>query len=545
MKKNLFFLAIALLFSLVGHAACAGQSEIYLPEPGTTLLGESCRFFWKDTGVPGTEYGLRVETEPNTGNIYHSGPLQAGFTNADVAGLPTNGETVHVILTYRIGSLMPITAYYTFTAANYTREPIILDPDPGSRISGDSALFSWALNGAECWSYTITAGTRYGADDLYNSGEIHMGQILADGPFDYDPHYRWRFTHLLTGLPMDNSTVYIRLYYGVMPTPFGNFPLFVECEYTSAGLPAIIFPPPKSRLWSDTITFVWMNNGEMVDAWELVVGTNLGHRDVYESGWLGSDEITHTVPWLPANGGAIYVRLWYKIGDELFYQKYTYTASGHGGFDASEIGDFDDWDTVNAWGDSNNQWFATEWDTGLGGTTPCYTSFGVSGKLHSAIYKPNGKKIEYDNFEYSTKFVRYGHYTALSGLIFRGSPSADDSTASNLGWDSGYGFFITRDGHYYIMKIVNGELTSLVDPPLQQSAAIQQGTAWNKLSIRAVGPRMEFYINDDMVATVIDYDYARGRVGLGLTGGGHLNVLYVGWAGLEPIYHNPNHGSIL
>jgi len=94
------------------------------------------------------------------------------------------------------------------------------------------------------------------------------------------------------------------------------------------------------------------------------------------------------------------------------------------------------------------------------------------------------------------------------GLWFRGTNSNE------------YGFAITRNGWYTIVKWTNGQWGTL--GTWTSSGAITTGA--NVLKVVCNGPNMSFFINGTMATAVSDASYASGSVALWV--GGQQTVLF-------------------
>jgi hypothetical protein len=75
-----------------------------------------------------------------------------------------------------------------------------------------------------------------------------------------------------------------------------------------------------------------------------------------------------------------------------------------------------------------------------------------------------------------------------------------------------YGFSISSDGFYTFYKLVDNEIFEII--PWQQNEIIKTGAQDNTIRVEAVGPDFSFYINDKLVDTAIDSEFAEGDIGL-------------------------------
>ncbi len=73
---------------------------------------------------------------------------------------------------------------------------------------------------------------------------------------------------------------------------------------------------------------------------------------------------------------------------------------------------------------------------------------------------------------------------------------------------------ISSDGYYGIGKYKDNKLTLVSSEQMQSSDAIHQGTAANHLRVDCVGTTLTLYANGVQLASVEDYDFHAGSVGL-------------------------------
>jgi len=92
-----------------------------------------------------------------------------------------------------------------------------------------------------------------------------------------------------------------------------------------------------------------------------------------------------------------------------------------------------------------------------------------------------------------------GHF----GVVCRFRPPADF-----------YYFAITDDGYYGILRVEDGEPTSLTGSGFPSSTAIVTDGAVNTLRAVCWGSDLSMTINGELVATVVDERFRRGDVGL-------------------------------
>ena len=251
------------------------------PAPNTTLSSSEQTFSWTSVA----EAWLYVGTTLGANDIHDSGGLGSA-TNYTIANLPLDSSTIYVRLWYRniagTGSWKKLDAQYT---AGQIVGPVFTTPAPNTTL-GASQTFIWT-EVAEAWLYV---GTSPGASDIHDSGNLGSASSEA-----------------VSNLPLDASTIYVRLWYRDVPSqgPWKT----IDVQYTADtpnGAP-ILSPAANATFSSDTETFSWTPVGQV----QLYVGTEFGKRNLYDSGSVaGISSIT--VPDLPTDGSTIYVRLWYR-----------------------------------------------------------------------------------------------------------------------------------------------------------------------------------------------------------------------------------------
>lgn len=167
--------------------------EITSPAPGSTLSGTNQNFNWTANDISVSEWWVYAGSSAGAFDYYNSGTL--GTANSViVTGLPTDGSTVYLTLWYKQGSWKHVDATYTAALANAL--PAITAPTAGSTLSGSSQTFSWLANGTNVTQWWLYAGSTVGANDYYDSGSLGTAGSAN-----------------VTGLPTDESTVHIRLWY--------------------------------------------------------------------------------------------------------------------------------------------------------------------------------------------------------------------------------------------------------------------------------------------------------------------------------------------
>jgi hypothetical protein len=164
------------------------------PTPGTTLAGASVTFNWS-AGSGVAERFFAVGTAMGASDIY--GAYQGSATSHTVTNLPTNGSTVYVRLMSYIAGMWVINDYtYTASGAGGGGGPPaksnITSPAPGSMLSGSSITFTWDAGSGITERY-LMVGTTMGGSNIYAA---YQGAAMS---------------HMVTGVPTNGSTLYVRL----------------------------------------------------------------------------------------------------------------------------------------------------------------------------------------------------------------------------------------------------------------------------------------------------------------------------------------------
>jgi len=272
------------------------------PMPGTQLGGPDPVFAWTGNGLAVDEWQLDLGSSSGANDLYQSGPLAGAVTSHAVIGLPTDGRPIWARLRYTIG-VATDEVVATYTAAQL---PEITSPAPGSTLASDSAAFQWVDNGASVTDWQLLVGTAQGGTDLFNSGVLPAGTD----------------SQTVTGLPLDGSTLWVRLRYRIDGTWSQR-----DVSYTT-DRQAQITAPTDHQLTADSATFQWTANGLNISQWRLEIGSDPGTNDIYQSGVLSGATLSQTVTGLPVDGRLLRVRLSYKRHFTWLTADTTYRALG-------------------------------------------------------------------------------------------------------------------------------------------------------------------------------------------------------------------------
>jgi hypothetical protein len=198
-----------------------------------------------------------------------------------------------------LGYATPASAALAVTPAAMTT------PANGSTFTGENVTFTWAVSSPAATVYYLYFGTAPGKYDL---GAISLGPVVT-----YDK----------THLPINGSTVYVRLYSFINGVMYYN-----DYSYFSATIAArraaITSPANNSVFTTESVAFTWIASIPSASVYTLSFGSAQGLKDLgsYSSTTAGS--YTHR---LPTNALPVWVRLSWLTGGVTYYDDYSYTAA--------------------------------------------------------------------------------------------------------------------------------------------------------------------------------------------------------------------------
>jgi hypothetical protein len=173
--------------------------------------------------------------------------------------------------------------------------PSLVLPACNSTLSGDTADFSWDDNGWQIEDWSLTVGRTPGTGDIFKTPNGAYG----------DPNVT---SQHVTNLPTDGSAVIATLAF--KPAVLGRF-LTTSCLLSSAGPQRPIFTAPTCGgvLTGATHEFMWDPRQEVVDGWQVVVGTQPGRSDLFDSKTLPSTTTHVDATGLTRDGRTLYAEL--------------------------------------------------------------------------------------------------------------------------------------------------------------------------------------------------------------------------------------------
>ena len=156
--------------------------------------------------------------------------------------------------------------------------------------------------------------------------------------------------------------------------------------------------------------------------------------------------------------------------------------------------DFNFGEAPNWMDDGSGTWSIEDFVLKMTGSTP------ASSTVRYSYYDE-----DFDDFSFQVEVMRtQGSLISSHGMTFRG-----DGTNDNC-----YVFHISGNGNYLICKRVSGGNTWLI-PGWTHSGACHQGyDVWNTLKVVCHSSTLEFYINDTLVESLIDFEFSSGKAGV-------------------------------
>ncbi|MCC6358637.1 MAG: S8 family serine peptidase [Phycisphaerales bacterium] len=287
------------------YTACtSGSARAVMTSPsnGATLTSASQAFAWS-AGDGASQYWLSLGSYAGGAN-YVSANMGLALA-ANVTNLPTDGSTLYVRLWTRTG-VNWLYNDYTYTLHTAATTPAAMtSPADGATLSGASQTFQWSA-GSGALQYWLMVGGYAGGGNYLNA---NMGLNQTAG---------------VSGLPVDGSTIYVRLWTRIAATWHYND--YTYTAHTGSLTPAAMTSPANgSTLAGASVTFQWSGQPEAQQYW-LDIGAAPGLR-TYFSGSAGLST-SRTVSTLPTNGSAVHVRLHTRYGTTWVHNDYAYTAAG-------------------------------------------------------------------------------------------------------------------------------------------------------------------------------------------------------------------------
>ena len=278
-------------------AASSSLAAMQSPAPDSVLTDSTVTFNWSPGS--GTQYHLYVGSNGvGSSNLFSQNTGSA--TSRIITGLPSNGIALNVRLWSLIAGAWQFNDY-TYTAATAGLKAVMQNPTPGTTFPGSAVQFSWsAATGAS--QYHIYAGSLgVGSNNLFS---LNTGTAR---------------TQLVTGLPTNGSTIYVRLWSLLQSVwQFNDYAYTAQADSLLAVLQS---PVPGSILAGSSVTFQWNNSG--ASQYHLYAGTSgAGSNNLFS---LNTGSATsQSVSNLPTNGSTVYVRLWTLVAGIWQFNDFAY-----------------------------------------------------------------------------------------------------------------------------------------------------------------------------------------------------------------------------
>jgi hypothetical protein len=169
------------------------------PRPGASLDGSIQVFTWDLGGIPVELTWIYAGSSTGASDY---GRRQVGAaTEASLGGLPTDGSEVFVRVWYKTTIRWQFIDA-TYRAASSARLPAFIAPAPGGRLEGASQSFRWIPGSLAVDRWWLYVGNDVGGSDL---GVARVDSLSGRPQTEYGA--------TVGGLPTDERTVHVRLYY--------------------------------------------------------------------------------------------------------------------------------------------------------------------------------------------------------------------------------------------------------------------------------------------------------------------------------------------
>ena len=297
-----------------------GKAVMTSPASGSALSGSTVTFTWS-AGSGALAYWLDVNSTCVTcGGTIFGRNLGLATTQA-VTGLPATGGTIYVRLWTQFASGWQYNDY-AYTAASGGSggtggsdggKAVMTSPASGSTLSGSTVTFTWSA-GSGALAYWLDVN----------------GTCVTCGGTIFGRNLGLATTQAVTGLPTTGGTIYVRLW-----TQFASGWQSNDYAYTAAsggsgdsggGKAVMTSPASGSTLSGSAVTFTWSAGSGALAYWLDVNNSCVACGGTIFGRNLGL-ATSQSVPGLPTNGGAIYIRLWTQFAAGWQYNDYSYTAS--------------------------------------------------------------------------------------------------------------------------------------------------------------------------------------------------------------------------
>ncbi|MEL6986095.1 MAG: hypothetical protein AAFO29_26940, partial [Actinomycetota bacterium] len=164
------------------------------PDADATLDGSIQLVRWDLGGIPIESAWIYIGS--TLGGSQHLARWVGTSTSTSVGDLPLDGSAVFGRLWYRVdGTWTPVDRQWV--AASSDALPRLVEPTPGATLAGDTVTFGWEVGPLEVESSWLYVGTGVGRSDIAGVPAGAAQEVTV------------------TGLPLDESTVHLRLFFRV------------------------------------------------------------------------------------------------------------------------------------------------------------------------------------------------------------------------------------------------------------------------------------------------------------------------------------------
>ncbi|MFC1706114.1 Calx-beta domain-containing protein [Planctomycetota bacterium] len=316
----------------LGSMAGVGNG-IVAASDGSTLaddLNGELYVEWTDESAP--LYWLKVGSTAGGFN-YHN--ASSTGTNVTVTGLPLDGSPIHVTIMTKLGGAWSENAYAFVAAAFVAPNPAVLNfavmgadfegaAEDGGQLNSSELNLVWA-HVAGIDNYWVYAGT--GATGTNNLEDVTGGDDT--GPYSVQ----------LTGLPLDGTTIYVRLMSKIGGVWGNNYNDYSFVTFTAtkttldlAAMAADNVPETGTGIGAAAEGSTLVNSsGQLTVRWEdksapqywLKVGSTPGGFDYHNASSTSTSEL---VTGIAIDGSAVYVTIQTKIGVTWPSNSYSFVA---------------------------------------------------------------------------------------------------------------------------------------------------------------------------------------------------------------------------
>lgn len=268
------------------------------PVDGGTVGSSNVAFIWTPSGAA-SDYVLELSAVHHGGSdVFKSGEIIT--PSITVPAIPANGGSLFARLNYKVNGVF-LCVDYTFAESGTPTSPSLTGPVPGTTLSGGSNLnFTWDP-GKGANAFRLELGTTgHGSNDVYDSGQILASSVQVPA------------------VPTWGVILYARLSYKV-----NGMWSHIDYTYTEAGTPVLPFLFGVGGKANGTnVLFAWFPGGGPTEFMFRLKSHGSTDWNLYDGSPTTATEAS--VPFIPADGGVIYARLYYLMNGTWYAIEGTY-----------------------------------------------------------------------------------------------------------------------------------------------------------------------------------------------------------------------------